>query len=141
MTFPYKIGVNRCVGSFNDVENPYYKVCLPDVVKNVSVKSFDLISKRHVLKNISFHQSCKRGCLLDETICNNKQKWNESKCRCECLEIKDCDVGFSWNVTSCSCEMKKAAALIVEEKCDIETDEVVKENNKTVTLIKKSRRL
>ena len=137
MTFPYKIGVNRCVGSFNDVENPYYKVCLPDVVKNISVKSFDLISKRHVLKNISFHQSCKCGCLLDETICSNKQKWNESKCRCECLEIKDCDVGFSWNVTSCSYEMKKAAALIVEEKCDIETDEVVKENNKTVTLIKK----
>ena len=26
MTFSYKVGVNRCVGSYNDVENPYFKV-------------------------------------------------------------------------------------------------------------------
>ena len=85
MTFPYKIKVDKCVGSCNDVENPYYKVCLPDVVKNISVKSLDLISGKSVLKNISFHQSCKCGCLLDEKVCNNKQKRNESECRCECL--------------------------------------------------------
>ena len=41
MTFPYKIRVGKCVGSCNDVENPYFKVCLPDIVKNISVKSFD----------------------------------------------------------------------------------------------------
>ena len=52
MTFPYKIKVDKCVGSCNDVENPYFKVCLPDVVKNISVKSFDLISQKNVLRNI-----------------------------------------------------------------------------------------
>ena len=36
MTFPYKVKVDKCVGSCNDVDNPYFKVCLPDVVKNVS---------------------------------------------------------------------------------------------------------
>ena len=46
MTFPYKIKVDKCVGSCNDVENPYFKVYLPDVVKNISVKSSDLISRR-----------------------------------------------------------------------------------------------
>ena len=90
MTFPYNIKVDKCVGSCNDAENPYYKVCLPDVVKNISVKSFDLISRKNVLKNISLHQSCKCHCLLDEKVCNNKQKWNEEKCRGECLEIKYC---------------------------------------------------
>ena len=137
MTFPYKIKVDKYVGSCNDVENPYFKVCLPDVVKNVSVKSFDLISRKNVLRNISFHQSCKCDCLLDEKVCNNKQKWNESKCRCECLEIKYCDVGTFFNVINCSCEMKKPAALIVEE-CDIETSEKIecKALKKTVTLIK-----
>ena len=40
MTFPYKIRVDRCVGSCNDEDNPYFKVCLPDSVKNVSVKVF-----------------------------------------------------------------------------------------------------
>ena len=101
-TYPYKIKVDKCVGSCNDLNNPYFKVCLPDVVKNISVKSFDLISKKNVLKTISFHQNCKCSCLIDEKVCNNKQKWNKDKCRCDCLEIKDCDIGFSWNVINCS---------------------------------------
>ena len=86
MTFPYKIGVNRCIGSLNDVDNPYFRVCLPDYVKNISVKSFDLISKKNVLKNISFYQSRKCGCLLDEKVCNNLLEWKKNKCRCECLK-------------------------------------------------------
>ena len=53
MTFPYKIKVDKCVGSCNDVENPCFKVCMPDFIENISVKSFDLISKKNVLKNIS----------------------------------------------------------------------------------------
>ena len=59
MTFPYKIKVDKCIGSCNDKDNPYFKVCLPNSVKNISVKSFDLISEKLVFKNISFHQSCK----------------------------------------------------------------------------------
>ena len=51
MTFPYKIKVDKCVGSCNDAENPYFKVCLPDVVKNISVKSLDLISRKCVTTN------------------------------------------------------------------------------------------
>ena len=135
MTFPYKIKVDKCVGSCNDVGNLYFTVCLPDVVKNISVKSLDLISGKNVLKNISFHQSCKCGCLLDQRVCNNKQKWNKDKCRCECLIKEKCSGNSFFNVINCSFEMKKMTALIKEEECDIETDEIVK--NKTVTLIKK----
>ena len=76
MTFSYKIKVGKCVGSCNDVENPYFKVCLPDSVKNISVKVFDLISQQNKFRNITFHESCECGCLLDEKVCNNKQKWN-----------------------------------------------------------------
>ena len=79
MTFPHKIGVNRCVGSCNDVENPYFKVCLPDSIKNISVESFDLISKKSVLRNISFHQSCKCGCFWMKkfvTISKNAMRVN-----------------------------------------------------------------
>ena len=54
MTFPYKIKVNKCVGSCNDVENLYFKVCLPDVVKNISIKSFDPISQKSVKKISDF---------------------------------------------------------------------------------------
>ena len=91
MTFPYKIGVDRCIGSCNDKDNPFLKFCLPDSIKNISVKSFDLISQRLVFKNISFHKTCNCGCLLDEKVCNNLQKWNGNKCRC--LKIKKCNIG------------------------------------------------
>ena len=50
MTFPYKIKVDKCVGSCNDVENPYFKVCSPGSVKNISGNVFDLISKKNILK-------------------------------------------------------------------------------------------
>ena len=89
MTFPYKIGVDRCIGSCNSKNNPYCKICLPDSITNISVKSLDLISQRLVFKDISFHKTCKCGCLLDEKVCNNLQRWNGNKCRCECLKFKN----------------------------------------------------
>ena len=54
MTFPYKIKVDKCVGSCNDKDDPYFKVCTPDIAKNVSVKVLDLISQQNVLKISSF---------------------------------------------------------------------------------------
>ena len=150
MTFPYKIGVDRCIGSCNSKNNPYYKFFLPDSIKNISRKSLDLISQRLVFKNISFHKTCKCGCLLDEKICNNLQRWNKNKCRCECIKIKKCNIGYSWNVNNCRCEKTKMAALIETEifleteECNVENDEIknVSEckafrENKTVTLIRK----
>ena len=46
MTFPYKILVGTCIGSVNENENPDLEVCLPDSIKNITVKSFDLLSKK-----------------------------------------------------------------------------------------------
>ena len=135
MTFSYKIKVDKCIGSCNDKDNPYFKICLPDSVKNISVKSFDLISQKTVFKNISFHQSCKCGCLLGEKVCKNLQRWNKEKCRCECLKIKNCDIDYSWNASNCKCKLNKLAALIESEEGDIETDNKIE--NKTVILIKK----
>ena len=61
----------------------------------------------------------------------------KNKCRCECLKIKKCDIGYSWNVNNCRCEMKKLLALVEEEECDVETDEIKNVyENKTITLIK-----
>ena len=37
MTFPYKIKVEKCVGSCNSEENPYFKVCLSGIASNVSM--------------------------------------------------------------------------------------------------------
>ena len=44
MTFPYKININRCTGSCNNENNPYFKSYLPDSIKHINVKSLDLLS-------------------------------------------------------------------------------------------------
>ena len=110
MTFPYKIKVDRCIGSCNDVNNPCSRVCVPKIVKNISFKVFDLISQQNELREVSFHKSCKRDCLLNETVCNDKKKWNENNSKCECLKIENYDVGFSWNFSSCECKESKKTA-------------------------------
>ena len=45
----YEIGFNRYIGYCNDKNNPYYKICLPDTIKKISIKVFDLISQKNVI--------------------------------------------------------------------------------------------
>ena len=47
---------------------------------------------------------------LDVNVCNNTQRWNNDKCRCECKKLIDkgiCDKGFIWNPSSCEWECDK----------------------------------
>ena len=98
MTFPYKIKVDRCIGNCNNITNPYSRVCIPDIIKNISVKVFDLISQQNEIRRLCFHESFKCDCLLNETVCNDKQKWNKDRCRYECLKIEKCDNNYFLNV-------------------------------------------
>ena len=112
MTFPYNIKVDRCIGSCNNITNPYSKVCLPGIVKNVTVKVFNLISQQNEMKVISFHKICKCDCLLNETVCNDKQRWNIEEFKCEYLRIEKCKDGFFWNISNCKCEQGKKSIKI-----------------------------
>ena len=61
-------------------------------------------------QDIKCHETCKCKCGLDASVCNNKQRWNEDKCRCECEELVDkgvCDKGFIWNPSIHECECDK----------------------------------
>ena len=64
-------------------------MCVPDVVKNVNVKVFNLMSRTNETRHIKWHETCKCKCRLDASVCNNKQRWNNDKCRCECKELID----------------------------------------------------
>ena len=41
--FPFSIGTSKCSGSCNNINYPYAKICVPDVVKNLIVKVFNLM--------------------------------------------------------------------------------------------------
>ena len=43
--YPYSIKINNYSGSCNDINDPYAKVCVPDFVKGVNVKVFNLMSR------------------------------------------------------------------------------------------------
>ena len=48
------------------------------------------------------------------SVCNNKQRWNNDKYRCECKELIDkgaCDKGYAWNLSNCNCECDKSCDL------------------------------
>ena len=71
--YPYSIKINRCKGSYNTINDPYAKICVPDQIKNTNVKVFKLISRTNETRHIKLHKTCKCKCRLDASICNNKQ--------------------------------------------------------------------
>ena len=81
--YPFSIKVNKCSGSCNNISDPYAKLCVPDVARNINDKVFNLMSFNNQTKHIEWHETCKFKCRLDASVCNNNQIWNEDKCRCE----------------------------------------------------------
>ena len=47
-----------------------------DVIKDLSVKVFNLMSKTNETRFLKWHEKCKYKCRLDTIICYNKQRWN-----------------------------------------------------------------
>ena len=35
--YPYSFSINKCSGSCNNINDPYAKMCIPDVVKNLNL--------------------------------------------------------------------------------------------------------
>ena len=48
--FPFSIKTSKCSGSCNNINDPYVKMCVPDVVKNLNVKVFHLMSRTNKTK-------------------------------------------------------------------------------------------
>ena len=114
MLYPFSIKINKCSGNCNIINNPYVDICVPDIIKDLNVRVFNLISRTNKTRHIKWHKTCKCICRLDKIICNSKQRWNEDKCRCECKELIDkgvCDKGYVWNPSNCECECDKSCNI------------------------------
>ena len=112
--YPYSIEVNKYRGSCNDINDPYSKLCVPYVVKDINDKVFNLILRTNETRHIEWHETCNCKCRLDASVCNNKQRWNKNKCRCQCKELIDderWDKGFVWDPSNCEYER--------DELCDV----------------------
>ena len=97
--YPYIIKVNKCSGSCSNINDPYAKLCVPDIIKNINVKVFNLISRINETRHeITWHENCKCICRLTSDVCNSRRIWNKDKCRCKCKEDlvnkMVCDKGY-----------------------------------------------
>ena len=89
MFYPFSVKINRCSGNCNNINHPYAKICVPNTVKDLNVRVFNLMPRTNETRHIKWHETCKCICRLDKIICNSKQRWNGDKCRCECKELID----------------------------------------------------
>ena len=105
--YPFSIKTSKSSGNCNNINDPYSKNCVPDIIKNVNIKLFNLMSRTNETRHREWHKTCKCECKLDGIVCNNKQCWNEDKCRRGCKKLIDngvCDKGYIWNPSNCECD-------------------------------------
>ena len=97
---------------------------------------------------IEWHEKLKRKCRLNAIDCNNKQRWNKNKCRCECKKLIDkgiCDKGFIWNPSNCVCECDKTCDIgeyLDYEICKCRkklVDQIVDECTETIEEVKSAK--
>ena len=75
MLFPFSIRASKCSGSCNNINDPYGKLCIPDVAKNLNNKVFNLIARTNEMRQKEWHGTCKCKCRLDASVYKNKQRW------------------------------------------------------------------
>ena len=105
--YAYSIFVSKYSSSTN-INDPYAKLCVPHVGKDINIELFNPISRINETRYVFQHEICTCKCVLDASVCNNKQCWNNDKCRCECKELIDKgkrNDGFIWNlgISECKC--------------------------------------
>ena len=106
--YRYIVLVNKCSGSCNTLDDPMARICVPNIIKNVNIKVYNFLMRLNETRNVLWHESCKCVCLLNSSVCNNKQIWNSDTCRCDCNEdfagIINFTKGYMWNPSTCACE-------------------------------------
>ena len=84
--YRYSILVNKYSGNCNDINNPYAKLCVPDVLMNIKI--FNLMPRISETRHASWHETCTCTCISDVCVCNNIHNYS-NKCWCEYKEMID----------------------------------------------------
>ena len=110
--FPFIIKTRKCSGSCYNINSPYTKLCVPDVVKNLNVKMFNLVSGTNETRRIEWHKPVSVNIDLTVVFATiNNVGMIDDKCECKCKELIDknvCDKGFILNPSNCEYECYKS---------------------------------
>ena len=58
----FSITTSKCSGTCNGINDPYAKLCVPDVINNINVEVFNLMSGTNETRHIEWHETCKCKC-------------------------------------------------------------------------------
>ena len=50
--YAFSIKTSKCSGNCNNIRDPYAKICVPDIVKDLKVKVFNLMSRTNETRHI-----------------------------------------------------------------------------------------
>ena len=56
--YPFNKRKSKCSGSCNNINDPYAKLCVPDTVKNLHIKVFNLITRTNETRHMEWHETC-----------------------------------------------------------------------------------
>ena len=66
--YPFSIKTSKCNGSCNNINDPYAKICVLNVIKDLNVKVFNLMSITNEARHIKWHETCKCKWRLDASV-------------------------------------------------------------------------
>ena len=50
--YAFSIKTSKCSGSCNNINDPYAKICVPNVIKDLNVKVFNLMARTNEIRHI-----------------------------------------------------------------------------------------
>ena len=53
--FPFSIKKSKCSSSYDNINDLHAKLCVPDVVKNMNIKVFNLMSRTNETRHVKWH--------------------------------------------------------------------------------------
>ena len=81
---PFPISVTRCDGSCDTITNPYTPACVPNKVKKMNIKVFNLMSGVSETRLLAQHESCECKSGLNKNFCNSKQQLTHDEWKYDC---------------------------------------------------------
>ena len=56
--YPFSIKISKCSSNCSNINDPYSKICVPDIIKNLNVNGFNLMSRTNETSDDDPHNTC-----------------------------------------------------------------------------------
>ena len=77
--YPFSVKLDRCVGSYNTLNDLSNKVCVPNKAEDLNLNMFNMVTGINESTTLKKHISYQDKCRFDGRKCNSDQ-WNNAKC-------------------------------------------------------------